>query len=145
LSNPEFRDTEWPCEDKLWANFYWKLNDISRSLKGVSCWLISKCQIWLQIATQSRTPVSPWRMHCMYCGMPKSTSRIEATSNSEKNQACSLSLYQVTLVWRRQLVNTSFQIKIWYAFKKSCYGILKKNVFDGIFYWLTDWLGLSYT
>ena len=38
------------------------------------------------------------RMHCTYCGMPKGTSRAEVTLNSEKNQACSLSRYRVTLV-----------------------------------------------
>ena len=34
--------------------------------------------------TQRRTLVSPWRMHFTYSGMPKGTSRAEATSNSEK-------------------------------------------------------------
>ena len=34
--------------------------------------------------TQNRTLVSPWRMHCTYCSMPKGTSRAEVTSNSEK-------------------------------------------------------------
>ena len=29
-------------------------------------------------------------MHCAYCGMPKGTSRAEATSNSEKIQARSV-------------------------------------------------------
>ena len=28
--------------------------------------------------TQRRTLVSPWRMHCTYCGMPKGTSQAEA-------------------------------------------------------------------
>ena len=54
--------------------------------------------------TQRRTLVSPWRMHCTYCGMPKDTCRAEATSNSEKNQTRSLSCYRVTLVWRNQSV-----------------------------------------
>ena len=53
--------------------------------------------------TQRRTLVSPWRMHCTYCDMPKGTSRSEVTSNS-KNQAGSLSCYQVTPVWRHQLI-----------------------------------------
>jgi len=52
--------------------------------------------------TQKRTLVSPWRMHCTYCGMPKGTSWDEATLNSEKNQAHSLGCYWVTLVWRHQ-------------------------------------------
>ena len=52
--------------------------------------------------TQRRTLISPWRRHCMYCSMPKGTSWAEALSNSEKNQACSLSRYRVTLVWRHQ-------------------------------------------
>ena len=34
--------------------------------------------------TQRRTLVSPWRMHCTYCGMPKGTCRAEVTLNSEK-------------------------------------------------------------
>jgi len=34
--------------------------------------------------TQKWILVSPWRMHCTYCGMPKDTSRAKATSNSEK-------------------------------------------------------------
>jgi len=55
--------------------------------------------------TQGRTLVSPWKMHCTYCGVPKGTSRADATSNSEKNQARSLSRYRITLVWRHQLVS----------------------------------------
>jgi len=35
--------------------------------------------------------VSPWRMHCIYCGMPKCTSQAKATSISKKNQASSIS------------------------------------------------------
>jgi len=42
---------------------------------------------------QRRTLVSPRRMHCTYCGMPKGTSWAEVTSHSEKNQACSLNRY----------------------------------------------------
>jgi len=52
--------------------------------------------------TQSRAVVSPWRIHCMYSGMAKGTSRAEVTSNSEKNQACSLSHCWVMRVWRHQ-------------------------------------------
>ena len=57
--------------------------------------------------TQRRTLVSPWRMHCTYCGMPKGTSWAKATLNSEKNQARSLSRYQVILIWRYQSVSQS--------------------------------------
>ena len=39
--------------------------------------------------TQIRTPVSQWRMHCMYCSTPKCISQGEAMSISEYNQACS--------------------------------------------------------
>jgi len=35
--------------------------------------------------TQRRTLVSPWRMHCIYYGMPNDTSWAEATLNSEKS------------------------------------------------------------
>ena len=34
--------------------------------------------------TQRTTLVSPWRIHCMYCGMPKGTSWAETMLNSEK-------------------------------------------------------------
>ena len=60
---------------------------------------------------QRRTLVSPWRMYCTYCGMPKSTCRAEATSDSEKNQARSLSRRRVTLVWRHQSVTYSVSRK----------------------------------
>ena len=52
--------------------------------------------------TQRMTLVSPRRMHYTYCGEPKGTSQAEATLNSEKIQARSLSRYQVTLVQRHQ-------------------------------------------
>ena len=35
--------------------------------------------------TPRRTLVSPWRMYCMYCSMPKGTFQDKATSNSEKS------------------------------------------------------------
>jgi len=35
--------------------------------------------------TQRRTLVSPWRMHCTYCGTPPGTSWAEATLNSVKS------------------------------------------------------------
>ena len=53
-------------------------------------------QVYQQIDTfilngiQRRTPVSPWRMHCTYCSLPKAPLK--------------LSRYQVVLVWRYQLV-----------------------------------------
>jgi len=37
--------------------------------------------------TQRRTLVSPLRMPCVYCGMPKGTPWAEAASNGKKNQA----------------------------------------------------------
>ena len=36
-------------------------------------------------------------MHCMYCGMPKSTSRAEATSNSEKVKPVALAVIEFRL------------------------------------------------
>jgi len=33
--------------------------------------------------TQRRTPISPWRMHCTYCGMPNGTCQGEAMLNSQ--------------------------------------------------------------
>jgi len=39
--------------------------------------------------------VSPWRMHCTYCGMPKGTSRVEATSNSEKIKPVALAVIKL--------------------------------------------------
>ena len=50
--------------------------------------------------TQRRTVVSPWRMHCMYFGMPKATSRAKVCWIVKKNQASSPRCSQVTLVWR---------------------------------------------
>jgi len=41
--------------------------------------------------TQRRVVASPGRMHCMYSSMAKGTSQTEATLNSKKNQAHSLS------------------------------------------------------
>jgi len=46
--------------------------------------------------------VSPY---CMYCSVPKGTSKDEATLNSKKNQAHSLSCYWILLVWRHQAVS----------------------------------------
>ena len=45
--------------------------------------------------TQRRTLVSPCRMHCMYSGMPKGTSRAEATSNSEKIKPVALAIIEL--------------------------------------------------
>ena len=36
-------------------------------------------------------------MHCMYCGMPKGTSRAEATSNSEKIKPIALAVIELRL------------------------------------------------
>ena len=38
--------------------------------------------------------VSPSRMHCTYCGMPKGTSQEEATSNSEKIKPIALAVIE---------------------------------------------------
>ena len=48
--------------------------------------------------TQNRTLVNPWRMHCMYCAIPKGTSQAKAMVNSEKSKPIALNCYQVTLV-----------------------------------------------
>ena len=53
--------------------------------------------------TQRRTLVSPWRIHCTHCGVPKGTSRVEQC----KNQARSHSRYRVMLDWRHQSVRQS--------------------------------------
>jgi len=45
--------------------------------------------------TQRRTLVSPWRIHCMYCSMPKGTSQAEATSNSEKIKSIALAAFKL--------------------------------------------------
>ena len=47
--------------------------------------------------TQRRTLVSPWRMHCTHCGMPKGTSRAEVTSNSEKIKPIALAVIELCL------------------------------------------------
>jgi len=44
---------------------------------------------------QRRTLVSSWRMHRMYCGMPKGTSRVKATLNSEKIKPIALSIIEL--------------------------------------------------
>ena len=47
--------------------------------------------------TQRRTLVSPSRMHCMYWGMPKGTSRAKATLNSEKIKPVALAVIELRL------------------------------------------------
>jgi len=47
--------------------------------------------------TQRRTLVSPRRMHCTYCGMPKGTSRTEAMLNSEKTKPITLAVIKLCL------------------------------------------------
>jgi len=39
--------------------------------------------------------VSPLRMHCVYCGMPKGTSWAEAISNSEKIKPVALAIVEL--------------------------------------------------
>jgi len=45
--------------------------------------------------TQRRAVVSPWRMHCMYSGIVKGTSRAEATSNIEKIKPVALAIVEL--------------------------------------------------
>jgi len=45
--------------------------------------------------TQRRAGVSPWKMHCMYSGMAKGTSRAEATLNSEKIKSVALAIVEL--------------------------------------------------
>jgi len=45
--------------------------------------------------TQRWAVLSPWRMHCMYSGMAKGTSRAEAKSNSEKIRAVALAIVEL--------------------------------------------------
>jgi len=47
--------------------------------------------------TQRRALVSPSRMHCMYCGMPKGTSGAKAMSNSEKIKTVVLAVIKLHL------------------------------------------------
>ena len=47
--------------------------------------------------TQRRTLVSPWRMHCTYCGMPKGTPRAEAMLNREKIKSVALAVIELRL------------------------------------------------
>jgi len=42
--------------------------------------------------TQRRTPL---RMHCVYCGMPKGTSQVEATLSSEKIKLVALAIVEL--------------------------------------------------
>jgi len=39
--------------------------------------------------------VSPWRMHCMYSGMAKGTSRAEVTLNSKKIKPVALAIVEL--------------------------------------------------
>ena len=55
-------------------------------------WTVSKIN-----GTQRRTKVSPWCVHFMYCGMPKGTSRDEATSNSENIKPEALAVIELRL------------------------------------------------
>ena len=57
----------------------------------------SKSTPFADNGTQRRTLVSPRRMHCMYCGMPKGTCRAEATSNSEKIKPIALAVIELRL------------------------------------------------
>jgi len=58
--------------------------------------------------TQRRTVVSPWRMHCAYCGMPKSTSRAEVMPNSEKTMLVVCAVIKLCLSECSQSVRRKF-------------------------------------
>jgi len=47
--------------------------------------------------TQRRALVSPQRMYCMYCGVPKDTSRDEAMSHSKKIKPIALAVIELYL------------------------------------------------
>ena len=47
--------------------------------------------------TQRKTLDSPWRMHCIYCSIPKGTSRVEVTSNSKKIKLVVLAVIELYL------------------------------------------------
>jgi len=64
---------------KITDNFCYKRKPLHASTKS-TLFAVSKDK-W---NTKEYT-VSPCRMHCTHCGMPKSTSRTEAMSNSEKS------------------------------------------------------------
>ena len=46
---------------------------------------------------QRQTLVSPWRMQCMYCSMPKDTSRAEGTLNSKIIKPVALAIIKLCL------------------------------------------------
>jgi len=62
----------------------------SRATTKLMLFIVSKDN-----GTQRRTLVSPWRIHCMYCGVPKGTSWGEATSNSEKIKSIALAVIEL--------------------------------------------------
>ena len=47
--------------------------------------------------TQRRTKVSPWCVHCTYCGMAKGTSPDKVTSNGEKIKSIALAIIKLRL------------------------------------------------
>ena len=47
--------------------------------------------------TQRRTLVSPRRMHCVYCGMPKGTYRAKVTLISEKIKPVVIAVIELLL------------------------------------------------
>jgi len=62
--------------------------------------------------TQRRALINPWRMHCMYSGMAKDTSRAEVTSNSEKIKPVALAIVELhESEGIRQLVSQSVSRK----------------------------------
>ena len=56
------------------------------------------CELTPRAVSQKRkTKVSPWRVHCMYCGMPTGTSQAEITSNSENIKPVALPVIELHL------------------------------------------------
>jgi len=92
---------QYECFKKNFRNQCSRYENYGRFLLGIeaiTCLPQNRHFLWWakMNGTQRRALISPWRMHCMYSGMAKGTSQAEATMNSEKNQACSLSHCQVT-------------------------------------------------
>ena len=86
--------------------------------------------------TQTRRLVSPWRMHCVHCGMPKGTYWAEAMSNSEKIKPVALLSYTclkasviqtVTrkFCWMICTSNSMGSSEIWDKYHKCCVGVGK--------------------
>ena len=76
------------------SNHYEKDGQFFVTQRKPSC-ATTKLMLFTVSKDEWRTLVSPCRMHYTYCGMPKGTSRAEAMSNSEKNQAHALAIIEL--------------------------------------------------